>query len=92
MDNLFLPPQLHKLLYNQIERFNDANWFIERGIPRTLGILMYGSPGCGKTSVIKALASFTKRKVIIIDLKKVNIVKFNFLGTHKGTIATNIFW
>jgi hypothetical protein len=95
MNNIFLDPVLHNVLQNQIERFNDANWFIERGIPRTLGILMHGSPGCGKTSVIKALASFTKRRVIIIDLKKVhtkeqlqNIFSGKFKINSSGDIAT----
>jgi ATP-dependent 26S proteasome regulatory subunit len=71
MENLFLDPKLYHLLITQITRFKDVNWFIERGIPRTLGILMHGLPGCGKTSVIKTLASYTKRRVVIIDLKLV---------------------
>ena len=29
---------------------NNPQWYQERGIPYTLGILMHGAPGCGKTS------------------------------------------
>ena len=35
------------------------------------GLLFYGSPGCGKTSTIKAILKYTKRHGIIINLSKV---------------------
>lgn len=38
------------------------------GIPHRLGILVYGEPGCGKTSFIKMVANFTKRHIVIISL------------------------
>ena len=35
------------------------------------GLLFYGSPGCGKTSTIKAILKYTNRHGIIINLSKV---------------------
>ena len=49
---------------------NNPEWYAKRGIPHTLGILLHGSPGCGKTSLIKAIAKDTSRHVFNISLQK----------------------
>ena len=43
-------------------------WYERKGIPYTLGVLLYGPPGSGKTSVIKALANDCERHVFSIHL------------------------
>jgi len=35
------------------------------------GLLFWGSPGCGKTSTIKAIAKYTNRNIINIKLDKI---------------------
>jgi hypothetical protein len=47
---------------------NHPEWYAEKGIPYTLGILLSGPPGTGKTSLIKAIAKDTNRHIINIDL------------------------
>lgn len=47
------------------------DWYDSKGIPHTLGIVMYGHPGCGKTSTIKALANETKRHIFNIMLSEI---------------------
>lgn len=60
------------LLLKKLKFFlNNEAWYIEKGIPYTLGFLLYGEPGCGKTSCIKALANFTKRHILQINLKNI---------------------
>ena len=47
------------------------DWYDSKGIPHTLGIVMYGHPGCGKTSTIKAIANETKRHIFNIALSSI---------------------
>ena len=49
---------------------NNKKWYQEKGVPYTLGILMYGEPGCGKTSLIKALSKDCQRHVFNIKLSE----------------------
>jgi len=45
-----------------------SDWYAARGVPHTLGILLHGDPGCGKTSVIKALSAELRRHVFSVRL------------------------
>ena len=49
---------------------NHPEWYIERGIPHSLGILLHGVPGGGKTSTIKAIAKDTNRHIFNLSLRK----------------------
>lgn len=49
---------------------NNPLWYQNKGIPHTLGILLSGPPGTGKTSVIKAIASDTGRHIFNLTLNK----------------------
>lgn len=50
---------------------NEKKWYDEKGIPHTLGFMLHGAPGCGKTSCIKAIANITQRHIININLSKI---------------------
>lgn len=49
---------------------NNRDWYKEKGIPYTLGILLHGPPGTGKTSIIKAIAKDTNRHIFNIQIHK----------------------
>jgi nucleoside-triphosphatase THEP1 len=59
-------------LQGRVEFFmRRRDWYDSKGIPHTLGIVMYGHPGCGKTSTIKAIANETKRHIFNIMLSEI---------------------
>jgi DNA polymerase III delta prime subunit len=45
------------------------DWYMERGIPHSLGIMLHGVPGSGKTSTIKAVARDTHRHIFNLSLR-----------------------
>ena len=68
-DNRFFTEK--KEIVDKINFFiNNEEWYKEKGIPYTLGILLWGDPGCGKTSFIKSLMNLTKRHGVDIKLSK----------------------
>jgi len=49
---------------------NNKKWYAERGIPYTLGLLLHGLPGCGKTSLTKALSRDCRRHIFNVKLNE----------------------
>lgn len=65
--NLFGPEI--EVVRKRVEFFTkNKKWYDAKGIPYTLGLLLSGQAGAGKTSSIKCLANETKRHIININL------------------------
>lgn len=59
-------------LFNDIEYFmNNEQWYTSRGIPYKRGYVIHGTPGCGKTTVSKILATTYDIPVFCLDLTTV---------------------
>ena len=60
-----------KLIEKRVNFFkNNKKWYDTKGIPYTLGLLLSGPPGGGKTSTIKCVANETQRHIINVKLHK----------------------
>ena len=69
LDTLYGPSI--KTLKKRVDLFkNNSTWYKKNGIPHTLGILLHGSPGTGKSSTIKAIAQDLDRHIFNLKLTK----------------------
>ena len=57
MDSVVLDADISERLLADVREFiGTPEWYRDRGIPYRRGYLLYGPPGCGKSSFITALA------------------------------------
>lgn len=69
MSTVILPKNQKDKIVNDLKWFIDnKQWYQDRGIPYHRGYLFDGKPGCGKTSIISALAGELKRDVCSLSL------------------------
>lgn len=60
-----------KVIRKRVDFFvNNKRWYEQQGVPYTLGLLLHGVPGAGKTSCIKSIAKDTNRHVLNIRLSE----------------------
>ncbi|XP_044020709.1 mitochondrial chaperone BCS1 isoform X2 [Aphidius gifuensis] len=59
-----------KILKDCREFINNPGWYSDRGIPYRRGYLLYGPPGCGKSSYITALAGELERGICVLNLSE----------------------
>lgn len=72
-DNVFFEDKAR--VRARVEHFlNNPHWYHEKGIPYTLGLLLTGPPGTGKTSTIKVVANISKRHIINVRLSEIKTV------------------
>ncbi|KKL10979.1 hypothetical protein LCGC14_2550400, partial [marine sediment metagenome] len=69
MGSVVLPEeQIERILHDANWFFNAEDWYRERGVPYRRGYLFSGPPGCGKTSLVLALASYFCRPIYVLNL------------------------
>lgn len=69
LSSVILPKKVQDTLVGDIKEFlASETWYSERGIPYRRGYLLHGPPGCGKSSVIKAIAGEIGYDVCILSL------------------------
>jgi len=72
LDNVFLAKSVGDVVRTRLDFFTHrADWYRRTGTPHTLGFLLSGEPGTGKTSLIKAIANATRRHIVLVHLEDV---------------------
>ena len=89
-DNRFFTNK--EMIFDKVKFFmNNPEWYKDRGVPHTLGFLLWGEPGCGKTGFIKALLNYTGRHGINIKLNnKFDINKLKDIMTNDNIADVKI--
>lgn len=68
--NIFFEEKLN--IIQKLDFFvNNKSWYLEKGIPYTLGIGLHGPPGTGKSSLIKCISNYLNRHIVILSLKDI---------------------
>ncbi len=64
-----------RLVEKRVKFFMEhPEWYDQRGIPYQLGIMLSGLPGSGKTSIIRAVANYTRRHIINVNFANIKTV------------------
>jgi len=67
--SVVLDDGIEEKITSDVKNFlESAQWYLERGIPYRRGYLLYGPPGCGKSSFITALAGELQYNICILSL------------------------
>jgi len=69
LESVVLRENLTDIIVKDVKSFiQDPDWYRARGIPYRRGYLLYGPPGCGKTSFITALAGELQYSICVLNL------------------------
>ncbi|KAF7261103.1 hypothetical protein EG68_01606 [Paragonimus skrjabini miyazakii] len=85
LDSVVLRDGVAESIVADVQEFiENQTWYTERGIPYHRGYLLYGPPGCGKTSFITALAGHLDYSISVLNLSEFGMTadRLDHLLTH----------
>lgn len=60
----------NRIYFDVREFISNTDWYAERGVPYRRGYLLYGPPGCGKSSFVSALAGELGYSICMLSLSE----------------------
>ena len=73
LESIFIQKSVKDDIVNRIDYFlNNYEYYKNKNLNYHLGIMLYGAPGCGKTSLIRALASHFNFKLNIVNASEID--------------------
>ncbi|SBT39328.1 mitochondrial chaperone BCS1, putative [Plasmodium ovale wallikeri] len=80
INSVILPEHLNEYIINDIDTFlNSSKWYIDKGIPYRRCYLLHGPPGCGKSSLITALAGHFDFNICTININDIYLTDDRFI-------------
>ncbi|XP_076339121.1 mitochondrial chaperone BCS1 isoform X2 [Tachypleus tridentatus] len=71
LTSVILDNGISERIYSDVKGFiKGPQWYTERGIPYRRGYLLFGPPGCGKSSFITALAGELEYSICVLNLSE----------------------
>lgn len=72
LDSIVLPKTQKQRIISDVQGFIDSKkWYLDRGIPYRRGLLFWGQPGTGKTSLAMGIAGMFDLRIYAINLGSV---------------------